>query len=70
MKAICFISFHYDVRRGNVFEKGFSNTVETVQLENVGDLEDLQNRLQEDFRERVQADSASLVIFSITPILQ
>jgi len=65
-----FVAYRYTVRKGDIVDEGFYNEIVEVgtPVDDNETLEDLQNRVQEDFRERMHADAASICIITLQPL--
>lgn len=65
-----FVAYRYSLRLENTYDSGFYSEVVEVgtPVESNEDLEDLQNRVQEDFRERMHAEAASITIITLQPL--
>lgn len=65
-----FVAYNYMVRKGGTIDKGlYSEIVEVgTQVEGNEDLEDLTQRVQQDFCERMHAEVASITIITLHPL--
>ena len=62
-----FVAYRYYIRLGNTYDSGFYSEIVEVgaPVQSNADLEDLQNRVQKDFRERTHAEGASINIITL-----
>lgn len=63
-----FVSFSYEVRLGSVIDAGFANEIAETHIRVVDSetLEEFEQQVCENYRQRVRADVASITIVTLT----